>query len=303
VPEHQTPHAPEFQEARVGRTWWGESRGLRCGRLAGWIESSGWQWKISSSAAVWLWLNHEGSGLIWGENDRFLLKPGMYAMTGGDEAGVWSCVRHPGEHRLEIVVISRDWLERRLGNQADCLQPGLSKWLKGRGPVAFCGLMGLWERDLGNALARAGQESGPARLMAEARVLEWAAVRLFRSGPNSEAVSLTPYAGEKDPVKRAIQLLSERLDHPLDLAAIAREVGVSPHHLSRKVGAETGATLQRHLRRLRIERACEALDSKRMNVTEVALEVGYQSLSHFAKAFREETGRSPSEWLSGKEPE
>ena len=30
-----------------------------------------------------------------------------------------------------------------------------------------------------------------------------------------------------------------------------------------------------------------------------ALEVGYQSLSHFAIAFREETGRSPSEWLGG----
>ena len=50
-------------------------------------------------------------------------------------------------------------------------------------------------------------------------------------------------------------------------------------------------------RRLRIERACEELDSGKMNVTEVALEVGYQSLSHFAKAFREETGESPSKWL------
>jgi AraC-like DNA-binding protein len=37
-------------------------------------------------------------------------------------------------------------------------------------------------------------------------------------------------------------------------------------------------------------------------VTEVALNVGYQSLSHFAKAFREETGRTPSEWLAGLSP-
>jgi AraC-like DNA-binding protein len=52
-------------------------------------------------------------------------------------------------------------------------------------------------------------------------------------------------------------------------------VGVVPHHLSRRVSAETGTTLQRHLRRLRIEHACEALDSGKLNVTEVALEVGY----------------------------
>jgi AraC-like DNA-binding protein len=287
-------------KARIANSWWGESNGLRCGRLDGTIESSGWQWKISSSKSVWLWLNQDGSGLVWGENDRFLLKPGMFAMTGGDVTGDWSCVRHPGSHALEVVVIARDWLVRRLGEHGDCLQPSLSKWLKSGGPVAFCGLMGIWERALCESLSRASKEAGPARLLAEARLLEWAAVRLFRSNSNDESAAFNPAAGESDPVKRAVQLLRERLDQPLDLASIARQVGVSPHHLSRKVSDETGSTLQRHLRRLRIERACEALDSKRMNVTEVALEVGYQSLSHFAKAFREETGRSPSDWLSGR---
>jgi AraC-like DNA-binding protein len=37
-----------------------------------------------------------------------------------------------------------------------------------------------------------------------------------------------------------------------------------------------------------------------MNVTEAALEVGYQSLSHFAKAFREETGLTPRAWLAAR---
>ena len=286
--------------ARAEHTWWGDSNGLRCGRVAGNITASGWKMTISSAESVWLWLNREGNGLIWGERDRFFLKPGMYAMTGGDQAGDWSCVRHPGSHTLELVVISRSWLEQRLGSHPDWLQPGLSKWLKSGGPVAFCGLMGLWERDLCDALARAGRSAGPSRLLAEARVLEWAAVRLYRTESTGEVTNFPETSGARDPVKRAIQLLHERLDQPLDLATLARDVGVSPHHLSRKVGAETGSTLLRHLRRLRIERACEALGSKRMNVTEVALEVGYQSLSHFAKAFREETGRSPSDWLSGR---
>jgi AraC-like DNA-binding protein len=257
--------------------------------------------KITSAECVWLWLNRDGNGLIWGEQDRFFLKPGMYAMTGGDQVGDWSCVRHPGSHTLEWVAISRDWLMQRIGTRPEVLQPGLSNWLKIGGPVAFCGLMGVWERDLCDALTRANQGAEPSRMLAEARVLEWAAVRLFRSGSATGSGNFQETSGGRDPVKRAIQLLRERLDQPLDLAVLAREVGVSPHHLSRKVGAQTGATLQRHFRRLRIERACEALDSKRMNVTEAALEVGYQSLSHFAKAFREETGRSPSEWLSKRD--
>lgn len=276
--------------------WWGEGKDLRCGRIAGRVTSGGWKWKISSEGAIWLWLNREGDGLVWGEKDRFILKPGMYAMTGGGNLSDWSCVRYPGSHLLEVVVISRDWLRERLGKRPEWLHPALAKWLQDGSSVAFCGLMGIWEKELSDALARAAMDVGPARLLAEARILEWAAVRLFRSG-NSDGGGFCSVLRDRDPVKRAIQLLAERLDQPLDLSAVAQEVGVAPHHLSRRVSVETGMTLQRHLRRLRIERACEALDSGKMNVTEVALEVGYQSLSHFAKAFREETGQAPGKWL------
>jgi AraC-like DNA-binding protein len=285
------------QDKPVAEIWWGDGNDLRCGRVAGRIVSGGWRWKVSSEGAIWLWLNREGSGLVWGDKDRFILKPGMYAMTGGGKVGEWSCVRYPGLHTLEVVVISREWLRDRLGKNTGWLHPELANWLKDGGSVAFCGLMGVWERDLCDALAQAAQESGPSRLLAEARVLEWAAVRLFRPKPGDTGTSFCSAIRDRDPVKRAVHLLRERLDQPLDLTAIAKEVGVAPHHLSRRVSAETGTTLQRHLRRLRIERACEALDSGKMNVTEVALEVGYQSLSHFAKAFREETGDSPSKWL------
>jgi AraC-like DNA-binding protein len=298
VTEHTTASPQRAPiEKSVTDVWWGDAADLRCGRVAGRIVSGGWRWKVSSNGAIWLWLNREGSGLVWGESDRFILKPGMYAMTGGGNPGDWSCVRYPGLHALEVVVISKDWLQERLGKNMEWLHPELSRWLKEGGKVGFCGLMGVWERDLCNALALAAQEPGPNRLLAEARVLEWAAIRLFRSKSGDPGGGFCAALKDRDPVRQAIRLLRERLDQPLDLKFIAKEVGVAPHHLSRRVSAETGSTLQRHLRRLRIERACEALDSGRMNVTEVALEVGYQSLSHFAKAFREETGDPPSKWL------
>ncbi len=286
--------------ARVGETWWGDAGGLRCGRVTGRTVSAGWRWKVASEGGVWLWLNREGSGLLWGEQDRFILKPGMYAMTGGGGPGEWSCVRYPGSHQVEVVVLSREWLIDRLGRGAEWLHPDLDKWLKEGGPVAFCGLMGVWEKDLCEALEKAAKEPGANRLLAEARILEWAAVRLFRGKGNNSGAGFCSVVRGRDPVRRALDLLRGRLDQPLDLVPLAKEVGVAPHHLSRRVSAETGRTLQRHLRRLRVERACEALDSRKMNVTEVALEVGYQSLSHFAKAFREETGKSPSDWLARK---
>lgn len=288
---------PFERERPVTSQWWRESEDLRCGQVVGRIRSGGWRWNVSSEGAVWLWLNREGSGLVWGRDERFILKPGMYAMTGGSGAGDWSCLRYPGFHQLEVIVISRAWLKERLGKNPEWLHPELNHWLHQCKTIAFCGLMGVWERELCDALARAAAEPGPSRLIAEARVLEWAAIRLFRN-KSGDGGGFCNILRDKDPVRRAIHLLTERLDQPLDLAALAKEVGVAPHHLSRRVSNETGITLLRHLRRLRIERACEALDSGKMNVTEVALEVGYQSLSHFAKAFREETGQSPRQWSS-----
>jgi transcriptional regulator GlxA family with amidase domain len=123
-------------------------------------------------------------------------------------------------------------------------------------------------------------------------------VRLFRSADPRHPPAFCARFGRPDPVRRALETLRSRVAGPLDLKRLARECGVAPHHPSRRVRRETGATLQRHLRRPRVERACDPLAGGRTNVTKIALEVGYQSLSHFAKAFREELGRTPHEWLA-----
>ena len=96
--------------------WWGETQGLRYRPCEG---RRCCQLAMGRFISCWLWLNREGDGLIWGERDRFPLKPGMYAMTGGDEEGNWSCIRQSGRHSLELVVISRDWLARRLGSHPE----------------------------------------------------------------------------------------------------------------------------------------------------------------------------------------
>ena len=52
-------------------------------------------------------------------------------------------------------------------------------------------------------------------------------------------------------------------------------------------------TMQQYLRQVRLERAAELLKTGRCNVTEAALEVGYNSLSHFSSAFHEMFGCCP----------
>lgn len=97
-------------------------------------------------------------------------------------------------------------------------------------------------------------------------------------------------------VVRAKAKLETRLDEGFDLNRLAAEVGCSPSYLSRTFSATTGMTLTQYLRKRRIETAAELLVTGRYNVSEVAVEVGYQSLSHFSKAFQQVKGCLPSKY-------
>lgn len=101
-------------------------------------------------------------------------------------------------------------------------------------------------------------------------------------------------------VEKVKFLLKQQLEEPLSLKALSKTVGCSPFYLSRTFSQETGTTIPKFLRQLRIERAAELLRSGKYNVTEAAFEVGYSSLSHFTKAFHETMGCCPGLYPFGK---
>ncbi|RBP36620.1 AraC-like DNA-binding protein [Roseimicrobium gellanilyticum] len=80
------------------------------------------------------------------------------------------------------------------------------------------------------------------------------------------------------------------------LEELAKTVGVSPFQLSRSFHQHHGVTIPGYVRRLRMNRAAELLSSTNLSVTEIALEVGYQSLSAFVRGFQREQGRVPTRY-------
>lgn len=97
-----------------------------------------------------------------------------------------------------------------------------------------------------------------------------------------------------DRIAKAMEYLKTHLDEPLDLQRVADEAGCSSSYLSRTFSASTGFTLSQYFRKCRIEKAAELLVTGRYTVSEAAIEVGYNSLSHFSKAFQKEKGVLPS---------
>lgn len=82
-------------------------------------------------------------------------------------------------------------------------------------------------------------------------------------------------------------------------ATIAELLGVSPSLLCHRYRDAHGVTIGQHVRRLRINMACELLGSRPGQlIKEVAADVGYcrQSYRAFLNAFRAETGMSPSHY-------
>jgi AraC family transcriptional regulator len=97
-------------------------------------------------------------------------------------------------------------------------------------------------------------------------------------------------------VVRAIEHMKARLELPLDLDEIARVAAVSKYHLVRVFDEITGTTPHHFLYCLRVQRAKELLLRTDLPVTDVCLEVGYNSLGTFSKTFNELVGLSPQEF-------
>lgn len=90
------------------------------------------------------------------------------------------------------------------------------------------------------------------------------------------------------------ECLAAHCDEALSLESLARRCAVSAFHASRVYRRVTGQTLHRQLNRLRLREALFQLPQRRGQLTELALELGFASHSHFSQAFKTEFGHPPS---------
>lgn len=98
---------------------------------------------------------------------------------------------------------------------------------------------------------------------------------------------------DRDRVRKARDLLGENLENPPTLPELAHAVGLSRSRLHRDFQQAYGLTPFEYLHTKRLETAKRFLSAGRLNVTETAYAVGYQNLSHFAKAFKKQFGQPP----------
>jgi AraC-like DNA-binding protein len=96
-----------------------------------------------------------------------------------------------------------------------------------------------------------------------------------------------------DAVEHVRETLATRYAERRSLASIAAEAGVSPFHLSRRFRASTGRTLHSYRDQIRLRCALRLLGEP-IELSRLALDLGYSSHSHFTTAFVRGFGVSPS---------
>src|SRR5262245_43006669 len=118
---------------------------------------------------------------------------------------------------------------------------------------------------------------------------------------DGETVAVQQMAAHRAPagdlelsIQKAMGLIQLRYWDNLSLAGLARELGMSKFHLSRRFREEVGVTVRTYLLRTRLDRAKVLLTRTQDSITEVAHAVGIGDLPRFDKLFKRYTGLTPS---------
>ena len=206
------------------------------------------------------------------------------------------------EHKFMMIHFPDQWLMDKL----EMVQSESSGWLH---DVLSQEQKGRDDQDRKNWAARLITEAGRAwashrmpphlcpaarAILQEARLTEFLLHSLFPPEGSSEQRSRTQLLAVER-VDRVKAILNANLDTVPTLDELAQRAGCTASFLSRTFSEIEGITITLWLRKARITKAAELISSGKCNVSEAALEVGYQSLSHFSKAFRLEMGYSPSQ--------
>ncbi len=112
-----------------------------------------------------------------------------------------------------------------------------------------------------------------------------------RAGAPARPWKLAPWR-----LRRLTDYVEANLDRDILIGDLAEAVGLSAGHLHRAFRATTGTTPLEFIHRSRIKRAAAILADEQVPVADLALRVGFQSPSHFARTFRRFTGVNPSRY-------
>ncbi|MCS1406920.1 MAG: HTH-type transcriptional regulator YesS [Verrucomicrobia subdivision 3 bacterium] len=97
-------------------------------------------------------------------------------------------------------------------------------------------------------------------------------------------------------ITRARKYINDNITEELSLSQVATAVNASSFYFCKMFKRVTGLNFTNYVSRVRVEKAKELLHNPNLRISEIAFDVGFQSLTHFNRVFRKITGVSPTDY-------
>jgi AraC family transcriptional regulator len=115
-------------------------------------------------------------------------------------------------------------------------------------------------------------------------------------------LDLSTYTYHMSCILRVLIYIEEHLNETLELEVLAKIARISPYYFHRLFRVYLNETVADYVKRLRLQRAAQHLQYSNTPITDIALEIGYETPSSFTKVFNQVMGQSPSKYRKAMQP-
>ena len=114
----------------------------------------------------------------------------------------------------------------------------------------------------------------------------------------SRQLNMQSRHAEAPAITRAKEFIEANYSERISLGAVAKVTHTSTFYFCKLFKRVTGVNFTDYVARVRVEKAKNLLFNPNLRISEIAFEVGFQSLTHFNRVFKRVTGQSPSRYRS-----
>ncbi len=93
-----------------------------------------------------------------------------------------------------------------------------------------------------------------------------------------------------------MNLVHKHFKRNLNIQDYASLLHITPNHLNKRVKSESGKTASEIVKEITILEAKVLLLQTRMSISEIGMELGFEDASYFSRLFKNQTGRTPSNY-------
>lgn len=128
-------------------------------------------------------------------------------------------------------------------------------------------------------------------------------ILLSRQSNEDNEVKIEYYSKNHKNISEITGYINNNYAEDITLDSVCKQFFISPYYFSRTFKKNTGFTFVEYLNGVRIKEAQKLLLETNLSVTEISNRVGYKSITHFGRVFKNITGSAPLHYRKIKKDE